>query len=191
MPRFSDARVLDADRTAAVTVYSGPGSDSMCSCVLVLVFICLLFVWLTAAKSSRVSSNPSRPGFTTDREQHFSQDPYDKRVEDVGPPEYPFIDSQFLSSLPPEDVVFLFSKGCRTLPDEDAIDEFARQYFKRLHPSVPVVDEVEFWRIVYQQDGCSGKISLFVFQAILFAGCPVSHVLTREWHPSYQFSLFH
>ncbi|RMJ23671.1 hypothetical protein PHISP_05459 [Aspergillus sp. HF37] len=85
--------------------------------------------------------------------------------------EYPFVDSQFQSSLPPEDVTYLSSKGCLTLPDEDAIDEFVRQYFMHVHPSVPVVDEADFWRL-YEDGSGSGKLSLFVLQAILFASCP-------------------
>lgn len=87
--------------------------------------------------------------------------------------ECPFIDSQFLSSLPPEDVEYLTAKGSRTLPAESAIDEFFRQYFKHIHPIVPVVDEANFWRI-YQGGSGGAKLSLFVFQAILFASCTVS-----------------
>lgn len=92
---------------------------------------------------------------------------------------YPFIDSQFLGSLAPEDVAFLSAKGAGTLPGEKAVDEFVREYFKRIHPSVPMIAEGGFWD-VYQsggQDG-DGKVSLFVFQAILFASCPVSICLT-------------
>lgn len=87
---------------------------------------------------------------------------------------YPFVDTEFLSSLPPEDIAFLTSKNSHTLPDDDAIDEFVRQYFKRMHPIVPVVDEAQFWRI-YQGDTGVGKLSLFLLQAILFASCVVSH----------------
>lgn len=86
--------------------------------------------------------------------------------------ECPFIDSLFLSSLPPEDVEYLTAKGSRTLPDESAIEEFFRQYFKHVHPIVPVVDEANFWRIY--QGGSGAKLSLFVAQAILFASCTVS-----------------
>lgn len=104
-----------------------------------------------------------------------SSDNRESRVVEVEkPPEYRFIDSDFLSSLPPEDVAFLSSKGSQTLPDKQLIDEFVCQYFKRIHPNVPVVDEAEFWRI-YQDGSGPDKISLFVFQAILFASCTVSH----------------
>lgn len=104
-----------------------------------------------------------------------SSDNRDNTVIEVQkPPEYRFIDSDFLSSLPPEDVAFLSSKGSQTLPDRQSTDEFVCQYFKRIHPNVPVVDEAEFWRI-YQDGSGPDKISLFVFQAILFASCTVSY----------------
>lgn len=93
--------------------------------------------------------------------------------------EYPFIDSQVLSRLPPEDVAFLSAKGATSLPDRRALHEFVHQYFKRIHPSVPMIDEAEFWRI-YDGVGSVGSFSLFVFQAILFASCPVSSVSGME-----------
>lgn len=88
---------------------------------------------------------------------------------------YPFVDTGFLSSLPPEDIAFLTSKNAQTLPDEDAIDEFVCQYFKCMHPIVPVVDEAQFWR-VYKGGAGTVKVSLFLLQAILFASCVVSHL---------------
>lgn len=113
---------------------------------------------------------------------HTGPEPSDNReshvVEVEKPPEYRFIDSDFLSSLPHEDAAFLSSKGSQTLPDKQSIDEFVCQYFKRIHPNVPVVDEAEFWRI-YQDGSGPDKISLFVFQAILFASCTVSHAGLR------------
>ncbi|RJE20818.1 hypothetical protein PHISCL_06837 [Aspergillus sclerotialis] len=84
--------------------------------------------------------------------------------------QYSFIDSQTLSTLPVEDATFLSAKGAVTLPDEAAMEEFVYQYFKRVHPSVPMIDEAEFWRIYHNR--LPGNLSLFVFQAILFASCP-------------------
>lgn len=68
------------------------------------------------------------------------------------------------------------SKDAQTLPDEDTLDEFVRQYFKRMHPIVPVVDEAQFWHIYGGGTG-GGKLSLFLLQTILFASCVVSHAL--------------
>ncbi|OQE12784.1 hypothetical protein PENFLA_c063G08786 [Penicillium flavigenum] len=86
--------------------------------------------------------------------------------------EYAFVDSQQLLSLPSEDVAFLASKGCLSLPASNAIDEFAQQYFKRIHPLVPVLDEAKFWRIYRSNQATGSKISLFVLQSLIFASCP-------------------
>ncbi|KAJ5807958.1 hypothetical protein N7474_009227 [Penicillium riverlandense] len=93
------------------------------------------------------------------------------RHSNVAYSEYDFIDCFSLSSLPPEDMQYLASKSSLTLPDQDAIDEFVHQYFRHIHPTVPVLDEGEFWRI-YQGDPEPERLSIFVFQAVLFASCP-------------------
>lgn len=67
---------------------------------------------------------------------------------------------------------FLASKSSLTLPDQDAMDEFVHQYFRHIHPIVPILDEGEFWRI-YEGDPEPERLSIFVFQAVLFASCPV------------------
>ncbi|KAL4808628.1 hypothetical protein BDV18DRAFT_167664 [Aspergillus unguis] len=71
------------------------------------------------------------------------------------------------TALDRDDLAFLSAKGCLSVPDE--LDEFIRQYFLQVHPSTPMIDEADFWRI-YQ--GEEGKISLFLFQAVVFAACP-------------------
>ncbi|KAJ5601229.1 Transcription factor [Penicillium lagena] len=93
------------------------------------------------------------------------------RYSNVAYSEYDFIDSYSLSSLPPEDMQFLASKCSLTLPEKDAMDEFVHQYFRHIHPVVPVLDEGEFWRI-YEGDPGPDRLSIFVFQAVLFASCP-------------------
>lgn len=73
--------------------------------------------------------------------------------------------------MPPEDVTFLWSKGSLKIPDRDAVAEFLDLYFKKIHPLLPVVDEAHIWRMF--EGEVSDQISLFVFQAILFAACQV------------------
>ncbi|KAL4865000.1 hypothetical protein BDV12DRAFT_211283 [Aspergillus spectabilis] len=84
---------------------------------------------------------------------------------------YPFLELRGLTTLDREDLAFLSAKGCLSVPEELVLDEFVRQYFLHVHPSSPVIDEAEFWR-VYRSPGSGKKISLFVFQAIMFAGSP-------------------
>ncbi|KAJ5989739.1 hypothetical protein N7522_009946 [Penicillium canescens] len=86
--------------------------------------------------------------------------------------EYAFIDSAQLLTLSSEDTVILDGKGCLDLPDHNATDEFVKHYFKRIHPLVPVLDEAKFWRS-YLDTNTGSKVSLFVFQSMLFASCPL------------------
>lgn len=92
--------------------------------------------------------------------------------------EYAFVDSQQLLSLPSEEVAFLTSQDCLSLPASNAMDEFVQEYFKRIHPSIPVLDEAEFWRIYRNNQSTDPKISLLVLQSLLLASCPVSVILS-------------
>jgi hypothetical protein len=87
---------------------------------------------------------------------------------------YPFLEMRGMTTLDREDIAFLASKGCLSVPEESVLDEFVRQYFLHIHPTSPVIDEAEFWRVYRNPAAAAGKkISLFVFQAIIFAGSPV------------------
>jgi hypothetical protein len=96
--------------------------------------------------------------------------------------EYTFIDSAQLLSLSSEDTVILDCEGSLDLPDHNAMDEFVKHYFKRIHPLVPVLDEAEFWRS-YLDTNTGRKISLFVFQSMLFASCSVRDIFISKPHP--------
>ena len=91
---------------------------------------------------------------------------------------YPFLSFNSLDTLPREDIAFFFSKDCLSVPCEDDTKEFVEQYFKKIHPGLPILDEAEFWRIFDRTS--TKKLSIFVFQAILFASCPVSDPKTRK-----------
>ncbi|KAL4877063.1 hypothetical protein BJY04DRAFT_222385 [Aspergillus karnatakaensis] len=84
---------------------------------------------------------------------------------------YSFLELRGLTTLDREDLAFLSAKGCLNVPEESIVDEFVRQYFLQCHPSSPVIDEAEFWR-AYRNPASGKKISLFVFQAIMFAASP-------------------
>ena len=91
---------------------------------------------------------------------------------------YPFLSFDSLETLPREDIAFFFSKDCLSIPRADDTREFVEQYFKKIHPGLPILDEAEFWRIFDRTS--PNKLSIFVFQAILFASCPVSDPKTRK-----------
>ncbi|CAG8890329.1 unnamed protein product [Penicillium egyptiacum] len=93
---------------------------------------------------------------------------------------YAFVE---LLSLPSEDLASLKFNDCLCLPGSNAIDEFVQEYFKRIHPSVPVLDEAEFWRIYRNNQSTGPKISLFVLQSLLVASCPLLFQLRAEKRP--------
>lgn len=87
---------------------------------------------------------------------------------------YPFLSISNLHNIPPQDVNFLELQGCLRVPTRALLDEFLQQYFLHVHPLLPLVNEGDFWDI-YCIDGTvnapTERISLLVFQAILFASC--------------------
>ena|SRR6187402_941616 len=96
---------------------------------------------------------------------------------------YQFLESVDLSAVPQEDVDYLITKGCMHVPRRPLLDEFISAYFQYVHPFLPLIDEAEFWTLYSPEDGdkeCANHISLFVFQAMLFASSAVGlslHIL--------------
>ena len=67
------------------------------------------------------------------------------------------------------DVYFLDTQGCFKVPNRQALDEFVREYFLHVHPSLPLIDESAFWKMY----SGNGSFSLFLFQAMLFGSSSV------------------
>jgi hypothetical protein len=88
---------------------------------------------------------------------------------------YPFLHFRRATTLAREDIAYLESKGCLSIPNKMVIYEFVRHYFLHMHTAMPVLDEAEFWDVYLhwnpQDEG--RRVSLLVFQCILFASCPV------------------
>ncbi|KAH8660221.1 fungal-specific transcription factor domain-containing protein, partial [Xylariales sp. PMI_506] len=86
---------------------------------------------------------------------------------------FPFLKADF-SIMPEEDNHFLDTQGCFNIPERRALDEFIREYFLHVHPSLPLLDESLFWSMYFHKgprELCPSSMSLFVFQAMLFASC--------------------
>jgi hypothetical protein len=82
-----------------------------------------------------------------------------------------------MSGLEPDDIHYLESRGCLGVPTPDVLDDFIREYFLHVHPGLPLLDEAKFWAIYSDnKEPCDeSTVSLFVFQAMLFTSCSVSH----------------
>ncbi|EHY57967.1 hypothetical protein ABEF92_002349 [Exophiala dermatitidis] len=85
---------------------------------------------------------------------------------------YPFLSADTIYQLDQEELQFLETLGCYRVPARASLDEFIKAYFLYIHPLQPLLDEAEFWRAYSTPSSCSTKpISIFVFQAMLFAAC--------------------
>lgn len=88
---------------------------------------------------------------------------------------YPFLTLDNLYNCLPQDVDFLEAEGCLHLPTRAIMDQIVRQYFLHVHPLLPVLNEGDFWEMYYNKGlGETPKMSLLVFQAIMFVSCNVS-----------------
>ncbi|KAM5342838.1 hypothetical protein ACJ41O_013804 [Fusarium nematophilum] len=87
---------------------------------------------------------------------------------------YPFLSMGNLPNIPPQDVNFLELQGCLRVPTRTLLDEFLQQYFLHVHPLLPLLNEGDFWDIYCHSSSVgmpAERMSLLVFQAILFASC--------------------
>ncbi|KAF5596705.1 cutinase transcription factor 1 beta [Fusarium pseudocircinatum] len=59
---------------------------------------------------------------------------------------YPFLTVDMFG-LEPDDVYYLESRNCLSVPTPDALDDFIREYFLHVHPGLPLLDESQFWAV--------------------------------------------
>jgi hypothetical protein len=83
-----------------------------------------------------------------------------------------FIDSQGLWQLSPSEAAFLEQQGSFHVPSRALMNEFLKQYFRIVHPILPLIDEGAFWASYFHPSG--RDIPLLLLYAMLFASCPVS-----------------
>lgn len=69
-----------------------------------------------------------------------------------------------------EDVQYLWRNGAFSIPDIPLRNELLRHYVEFVHPYMPLIDPHDFLQIIDQGNGENGKISLILFQAVMFAG---------------------
>ncbi|KAJ9145079.1 C6 zinc finger domain containing protein [Pleurostoma richardsiae] len=77
--------------------------------------------------------------------------------------------------LSPQDATCLEQRGGFHLPSRPALDEFIVQYFRHVHPIIPLLNELEFWTTYLGPNPPlpgQKRIPLFLLQAMLFISCP-------------------
>ncbi|KAF2272569.1 uncharacterized protein EI97DRAFT_205549 [Westerdykella ornata] len=80
----------------------------------------------------------------------------------------------FIKPLPakigPDEIAYLERKGALTVPKGTLRSELLRAYLDYVHPYMPLLDLHDFLTVIDQPDGSLGKVSLILFQAVMFAG---------------------
>jgi len=80
----------------------------------------------------------------------------------------------FIKPLParigPDEIAFLEKKGALTVPSIGLRNELLRAYIEFVHPYMPLLELYDFVMIVESGSGVLGRISLILFQAVMFAG---------------------
>jgi hypothetical protein len=82
----------------------------------------------------------------------------------------PYFIKPLPSRIGPEEVAYLEQKGALTVPPVPLRNELLRAYIEWVHPYMPLLDLYDFIRIVDTGSGVLGRISLILFQAVMFAG---------------------
>ncbi|EEP76800.1 cutinase transcription factor 1 beta [Uncinocarpus reesii 1704] len=79
----------------------------------------------------------------------------------------------YLRLLPPKlqdaDIDYLEAKGALTIPEHGLRNELLRSYIQWVHPYMPLLELDDFLRAIFENDS-SQRISLLLFQAVMFAG---------------------
>lgn len=81
---------------------------------------------------------------------------------------------RFIKPLPakigPDEISYLEKKGALTVPKGTLRSEMLRAYVEFVHPYMPLLDLHDFLTVIDRSDGSKGKVSLILFQAVMFAG---------------------
>jgi Fungal specific transcription factor domain len=80
----------------------------------------------------------------------------------------------FIKPLPPrigsDEAAYLEKKGVLTVPTIPLRNELLKAYIEFVHPYMPLLDLYEFVMIIESGSGVLGRISLILYQAVMFAG---------------------
>lgn len=80
----------------------------------------------------------------------------------------------FIRPLPPritaDDVEYLEKKGALSVPETGLRNELLRNYVQYVHGYMALLELQDFLQVIERNDGSTGKISLLLFQAVMFAG---------------------
>jgi hypothetical protein len=92
-----------------------------------------------------------------------------------------------INDLPKDDASFLAQRNCFKLPSAKILEKLLTEFFRRVHPQLPILDEVDFFSILYgplSARSKTPKVSLLVLHAMLHVACSVrTGIELLKWHP--------
>lgn len=88
----------------------------------------------------------------------------------LGGADLPLFIKPLPSKIGPDEVAYLEKKGALTVPTGTLRSEMLRAYIEFVHPYMPLLELRDFLMTIDQADGSLGKVSLILFQAVMFAG---------------------
>ncbi|KAF1841149.1 uncharacterized protein K460DRAFT_380866 [Cucurbitaria berberidis CBS 394.84] len=84
--------------------------------------------------------------------------------------EFPRYIKPLPAKIGPEEISYLEKKGALSVPKGTLRSEMLRAYIEFVHPYMPLLDLHDFLTVIDRPDGSKGKVSLILFQAVMFAG---------------------
>lgn len=73
------------------------------------------------------------------------------------------------SKIAADDVNYLQLKGALTLPHQPLQNALLRAFVEYVHPYMPLLELHDFLAAINSRDGLYGQVSLFLYQAVMFA----------------------
>ncbi|KAG7102833.1 Cutinase transcription factor 1 beta like protein [Verticillium longisporum] len=144
-------------------------------CLAILVGLTRIAVTSSSAAAASSSSFSSQTSFGDLRTSQF-----------LASLEEPDLQAQlpaFVKPLPAriasEDVKYLHTKGALSLPPLPLQTALFQAYVEYVHPYMPLLDLREFLGAVNARDGLCGQVSLFLYQAIMFAATAFTQTQTQ------------
>ncbi|KAH7000785.1 fungal-specific transcription factor domain-containing protein [Ilyonectria destructans] len=99
---------------------------------------------------------------------------------------YRFLELGNLSKLSLKDIEHLESQFCLCVPTRGVLDSFMQQYFRYVHPFLPIIHEGDFWELYAGPSNSDSAnpnditLSLLLLQAMLFVSSNLVSLATLE-----------
>lgn len=97
------------------------------------------------------------------------------------PGEWPAFIKPIPDRIALEDRTYLVQKQVLTLPHLQLQNALLKAYVEYVHPYMPLMELHDFLRVVNDRTGAAGKVSLFLYHAVMFAATAfVDEALLKE-----------